>query len=173
MVKNSAAGPRRRRTNPHWRKPFLEALAQTSNVAAAARRARVDVSTAYRMRRQEADFAAAWFEALCEGYDNLELDLLHRLRVGELDGGEKSKARAKRKFDNGTAFRLLAAHRETVKRQRAIREVEDEEAIFASINAKLDAMQARQQTVTALIEEDGIYRVSAGEQGDFDDGSSS
>lgn len=164
MVKKSAAGPQRRRPGPHWRKAFLDALAQTSNVAAAARRAKVDVSMPYRLRRQDPEFAAAWFDALCEGYDNLEMDLLHRLRVGELDGGDKAKARAKRKFDNGTAFRLLAAHRETVKRQRAIREIEDEEAIFASINAKLDAMQARQQTITALVEEDGVYRMMGEEQ---------
>ncbi|WP_205763536.1 hypothetical protein [Pseudopontixanthobacter vadosimaris] len=173
MVKKSAAGPKRRRTNPHWRKPFLEALAQTSNVAAAARGAGVDVSATYRLRRQNAEFASAWFDALCEGYDNLEMDLLHRLRSGELDGGEKGKARARRKFDNGTAFRLLAAHRETVKRQRAIREIEDEEAVFASINAKLDAMQARQKTITAIVAEDGVYRVSGQERGDAADGTPS
>jgi len=125
-----------------WCAPFLAQLALTSNVAASARRAKVDVSTVYKLRRTDSGFARDWFAALCEGYDNLELDLLQRLREGELDGG-KTKERARRKFDNATAFRLLAAHRETVTRQRGRNDYEHEDAVLASIDAKLDTMRRR------------------------------
>jgi hypothetical protein len=147
-----------RRSNPYWRKHFLAELALTSNVAASARKARIDVSTAYKTRRSESRFAREWFEALCEGYDNLEMDLLQRLRDGELDGGT-AKTRARRKFDNATAFRLLAAHRASVNRQRGRREDEDEEAIYASIHAKLDAMRQRTLALPALLEQHGIAHV--------------
>jgi hypothetical protein len=153
--RQAAPGARKsRRTNPQWRTIFLGELARTSNVAASARRARVDVSTAYKTRRSETRFAREWFEALCEGYDNLEMDLLHRLREGELEGST-AKPRARRKYDNATAFRLLAAHRAAVVRQRARREDQDEEAVYASITAKLETMRQRLTAVPALLERTG------------------
>ena len=96
-----------------WQEPSLAALAQNSNVAGAARRAWVDASTVYKTRRSDAEFNRRWAQALAEGYDNLELDLLQRLRVGQLEGG---KAQARRKCDNAIAFRLLLAHREAAGR---------------------------------------------------------
>lgn len=140
-----------------WRETFLAELARTSNVTGAARRAQVDTSSVYRLRRTDPGFARAWQEALAEGYDNLEMDLLRRLREGELEGG-KSKERARRKYDNANAFRLLAAHREAVGRQRALRQDEDEEAILASIDAKLEAMRQRSLALGELLQdEDGNY----------------
>ena len=76
------------------------------------------------------------------GYDNLEMELLHRLRSGEIKPATGAK-RAVRAFDNATAFRLLAAHRESAARQRAIRSNEDAETIVLSINAKLEKMRQR------------------------------
>jgi len=63
--------------NRHWRKHFLATLAETSNVSAAARKARIDPSHAYKVKRTENAFAAQWREALCEGYDLLEMEVLH------------------------------------------------------------------------------------------------
>jgi transcriptional antiterminator Rof (Rho-off) len=71
---------------------------------------------------------------LCEAYDNLEMELLHRLRFGESRDGEA-------KFDNANALRLLTQHRETVARQRAIRENSDIKQVRASIHAKLLALR--------------------------------
>ena len=45
--------------------------------------------------------------------------------------------------DLATALRLLAAHRESAARQRAIRSNEDSEAIIQSINAKLERIRQR------------------------------
>lgn len=149
------------RRSRKWQKPFLAALAESSNVAAAARKARIDVSTVYKTRRAEPPFARAWFEALCEGYDNLELDLLHRLREGELDGGAKAKAR--RKFDNATAFRLLAAHRASVQRQRGRNDYAYEDSVLAAINAKLEKMRQRTEALPAALGEDGTIQADGDE----------
>ncbi len=146
------SAPRRARTNSHWRKPFLAALADTSNIAAAAREADINVSTVYKARRTEPAFARLWQAALCEGYDNLEMELLSRLRSGEaLEEGAKAPSR---KFDNAAAFRLLTAHRESVARQRALRDEEDEATILASINAKLDQMRQREKDAARLLAAD-------------------
>ena len=131
----------------------MAALAESSNIAGSARLAKVPKSTIYKHRREDADFRNAWFDALCEGYDTLEMTLLHRLLIGELEG---TKTKARRKFDNATAFRLLAAHREAVSQRKALRDDEDEDTILASINTKLDAMRAREKAVQVLIAQDNF-----------------
>lgn len=127
---------------PCWVKPFLAALADTSNVAAAARQAKIDTSAAYQRRRNDAEFNRQWQIALCEGYDNLEMELLHRLRTGEVKPAPSAK-RAARSFDNATAFRLLAAHRESAARQRAIRDQVSAADIRASIDRKVEELRQR------------------------------
>lgn len=104
-------------------------LAETSNVTAAAAAAGVQPSVAYKQKRSDAEFAAQWREALCEGYDLLEIEVLYRLRFGEPKEGGK--------FDNATALRLLSQHRETVARERAMRDNADVETVRNSICAKL------------------------------------
>ena len=123
------SGPKR-----NWQPAFLLALAETSNVSAAATAAGIQPSYPYKAKRDDSTFAQSWREALCEGYDNLELELLHRLRFGETKEGDA-------KFDNANALRLLTQHRETVARQRAIRENADIAQVRASIHAKLLAMR--------------------------------
>jgi hypothetical protein len=121
----------------------------SSNVAASTRRAKIDFSSVYKLRRADPGFARAWFEALCEGYDNLEMHLLHRLREGELDGGG-AKAKARRKFDNATAFRLLAAHRASVNRERGRNDYTYEDQLLTSINNKLETMSQRAKSLPDL-----------------------
>jgi len=132
---------------PAWSAEFLGALAETSNVTAAAKRAGIATSTAYDARRASAAFNRVWQKALCEGYDNLELELLDRLRKGEVKPASGAR-RGTRSYDNATAFRLLVAHRESAARQRAVRDDEDTEAILLSINAKLETIRLRKRTVT-------------------------
>jgi hypothetical protein len=126
----------------HWTAVFLSALADTSNVAAAARKAKIDVSTAYHRRRQDHEFNRKWLVALCEGYDNLEMELLYRLRTGELKPATGAK-RASRSFDNAAAFRLLAAHRESAARERARRDHTSAEEIRAAIDRKVEELRRR------------------------------
>ena len=125
-----------------WRARFLSELAASSNVAASARKAGIAPALAYEARRKDPEFCRAWHEALCEGYDHLEMNLLHRLREGEVKPAAGSR-RGARLFDNATALRLLTLHREAVSRQRAQRESRDAGAILDAIDAKLDRMRAR------------------------------
>lgn len=136
----------------HWRTVFLAALAETSNVTAAATAAGVHLSRPYKVRRTEPEFARAWYAALLEGYENLEMEVLHRLRFGEARDGEI-------KFDNAGALRLLGLHRETVTRERAMRENEDLGVVRAAINAKLEQLRrqvmARDPEATGTDAQDG------------------
>ena len=125
-----------------WSKAFLSELAATSNVSAAARKAKISTTTAYDTRRANPEFNRKWLAALCEGYDHLEMELLHRLRTGEVKPAAGAK-KGSRAFDNATAFRLLAAHRESAARQRAINHNQDSARILVSINTKLDKMRER------------------------------
>ncbi len=52
-----------------WSKAFLNELAATSNVSAAARHAGIATSSAYEARRANPEFSRRWQQALCEGYD--------------------------------------------------------------------------------------------------------
>lgn len=144
-----AAAPRRRYGAPkNWRQTFLATLADTSNITAAAQQAKISLSWVYKTRRDDPSFYRQWFAALCEGYDNLEMDMLHRLRTGECKDGDG------RKYDNATGFRLLAAHRQSAAREKALQEDEDEEKILSEINAKLDAMRSRERESAALLSGD-------------------
>ncbi|MBY0391845.1 MAG: hypothetical protein K2Q27_01120 [Novosphingobium sp.] len=143
--KPRTAAPLRRTKSdarPGWVDAFLAALADTSNVAAAARAASVDVSTAYSRRRLNHEFNREWQVALCEGYDNLEMELLCRLRTGEVKPATGAK-KGVRTFDNATALRLLAAHREMATRERAQRSHTGAEEIRAAIDRKVDELRRR------------------------------
>ena len=118
----------------HWRTYFLQKLAETSNVTASAGHAGVATSRAYKTRREDAKFAAAWSAALFEGYQHLEMEVLGYLRAAEPD----------RKFDVANAVRLLAAHQATIAKERAKPDdEEDEQAVFDSIDAMIDQMRER------------------------------
>lgn len=140
--RRTLAGARVKPSFAKWSKVFLSELAATSNVTASASKAGISTTHTYDTRRSNAEFNREWQRALCEGYDHLEMEMLHRLRTGEVKPASGAK-RGVRGFDNATAFRLLAAHRESAARHRAIRSNEDAEAIVLSINAKLERMRQR------------------------------
>jgi hypothetical protein len=128
----------------HWRVYFLAALAETSNVTAACAASGASPSRAYKTRREDPRFARAWRDALYEGYENLELETLHRLRSGDTD----------KRFDVANAIRLLGAHRETIARERARRDNQDERAVLDSIDTMIDQMRERAAANAALLAED-------------------
>jgi hypothetical protein len=131
----------RRAQDKSWRRPFLAHLAASSNVAASARAADVATSIAYEARRRDPQFYREWQEALCEGYEHLEMSLLQRLRDGEIKPARDAK-KGVRVFDNATALRLLVVHRDSVSRQQAIRDNRDTGAILEAINARIDKMRS-------------------------------
>lgn len=125
-----------------WKRAFLDALAETSNVARAARKAGIPPSRAYEARRKNRDFARQWSAALCEGYDNLEMELLGRLREGEIKRAAGAKMGV-RTFDNAIACRLLLVHREAREKEMAARANVSAAEIRASIQRKSTAERTR------------------------------
>lgn len=140
-----------RRGMAAWRDVFLGELAATSNVSAAARKAGVCTSAVYEARRVDGEFHRQWQAALCEGYELLEMGLLQRLREGEVKPAAGAK-KGVRTFDNATALRLLAAHKDSTVRARAMRDQADSEVIIEAINAKLERMRQRQLAARAEAE---------------------
>jgi hypothetical protein len=132
----------------NWPDIFITHLAETSNVKAAAEAADVSQTLVYKKRRSDPAFAERWYAALAEGYDTLEMELLERLRTGRLE--DELPDGTRRKFDIGTAFKCIAAHRETVLREKARRSLSDEVTTMQAINAKIDAMRQRQERALAL-----------------------
>lgn len=122
----------------HWRKRFLETLTATSDIARAAAAAKVSVTRAYQTRRTDPDFAKAWQAAIADTYLNLEMDVIRRLREGDL------KTKDGDKFDFANAIRLIAAYRDNASRggQPEVRNVSVAE-VRASIDRKIDEIQRR------------------------------
>lgn len=138
----AAATRARKLPAPAWKRAFLEALGETSNVLRAAKIAGVPSATVYDARRRSREFAKGWQAALCEGYDNLEMELLGRLREGEIRRAAGAKTGV-RTFDNGTAFRLLTIHRENVAKEKARRANVSAAEVRASIERKVAALRAQ------------------------------
>jgi phage terminase small subunit len=123
--------------NNHWRRLFLDHLAESSNVTASAEKAGISASRAYKVRREEPQFARQWLVALAEGYLHLEMDVVRRLREGDARTADDGK------FDFANAIRLLAAHRNTAARSAS--ETQDVSAaeVRASIDRKIEDIRKR------------------------------
>jgi hypothetical protein len=133
----SAGCKARRRVHPRWRESFIAHLEQTSSVRLAAERAGVSLSRAYRTRKAEPDFADAWVSTLAVGYEDLEMEILRRLREGDF------KAQDGTKYDFASAIRLLGLHRDVaIRGQPGERSVTAAE-IRASIDRKIADIRQR------------------------------
>ena len=139
------AGGEADKLNKHWRTYFLQGLAATSNVTAAAVAAGISPSRAYKTRREQPEFAGLWRAALLEGYEHLEMEVLGYLR------GHTPE----RKLDVANAIRLLTAHRQGAQQERARIADEDEEAVIQSLHTKLEDIRLREQGVRDLLAGDG------------------
>jgi hypothetical protein len=95
---------------------FLSVLAETCNVTRAAEEAGISVSHAYKRRKENAAFRAAWLEAISVAYQRLELVLLDRAFNGtekvvkRRDGSEERML----EYSNQLGMALLKMHRDTV-----------------------------------------------------------
>lgn len=127
----------------NWPDLFINALAESSNVKSAADEAGVSQTLVYKKRRTDAVFAQRWYEALAEGYDRLEMDLLERLRSGRLEDVDADGT--KRKFELSTAFRCIVAHRESVAREKGRKKLSDEIVTMKAINARIDEQRDREE----------------------------
>ena len=143
--------PQRRRKDKRALRPeevaaFLSCLAETCNVSAAAREVGRPTRIYYDLRRRDADFRAAWMEALREGYEMLEMELVHRARFGTPKDVfyRGRKTATTRVFDNATALKLLHLHRASVERMRAADSGgrRDAKAIFDELAARVAEIRA-------------------------------
>lgn len=123
----------------HWRKRFIETLAITSNVTRAAEVAKVSLARAHQTRRAEAEFARAWQAAIADGYLNLEIEVIRRLREGDLKTANGDK------FDFANAIRLLGANRSgPAGGASEVRDVSTAE-VRASIDRKIEDIRRRME----------------------------
>lgn len=137
------------RINNNWRRLFLDHLAESSNVTASADKAGISASRAYKVRREETEFARQWLVALAEGYLHLEMEVVRRLREGDAKTADDGK------FDFANAIRLLAAHRDNVARgASAVRDVSAAE-VRASIDRKIEDIRKRIARQKAAAERQG------------------
>jgi transposase-like protein len=100
------------------RATFLRELRKRGNVSDAARKARIDRTTAYRWRDAEPEFAAAWDEAIEHAIDVMESEAYRRAvegvdepvfgRIGKDQDGEVGTIR---KYSDALMNTLLKAHR--------------------------------------------------------------
>jgi hypothetical protein len=137
MADTAVAPLVKRRGGSHWREYFLEHLAETSNISKSAARAGVTTARLYRERQQNPQFARDWLAALAEGYLQLEMEVLRRLREGD------QQARQGERYDFANALRLLAAHRDTAVQAQAQQRNVSAAEVRASIDRKVEAIRQR------------------------------
>ena len=127
---------------------FLIHLAMTSNVSESAREAGIVKQTAYRRYNRDKGFARRWAEALSEGYEHLEMEMLARARFGtqmpKFHG--KDTIGSITRYTDATALKLLTVHKEAVAHQRAFEQGIDEDEVLNRIDAKLAQMKDRAET---------------------------
>ena len=138
-LKSGSTGNCKAGLDRHWRKRFLDHLAESSNVTKSAEAAGTTASHVYQTRRADPDFARQWLAALWEGYVHLEMEVLRRLRDGDNSAGEKDK------YDFANAIRLLNAHRENAARAQAEQRNVSAAEIRASIDRKVEAIRLQVQ----------------------------
>lgn len=126
---------------------FLNVLAETCNVSEACRKSRVPMTVAYRRRKLDAAFRAAWLEAIGTAYQRLELMLLDRAFNGtekvirRKDGSEERMM----EYPNQLGLTLLKMHRETAIEAESELASEDVDEIRERIVRKLQRMKKRDE----------------------------
>lgn len=125
------------RINNNWRRLFLDHLAETSNVTESAAKAGISTSRAYKVRREEPEFARLWLDALWESYTHLEMEVVRRLRQGDMATADKGK------YDFANAVRLLAAQRDTASQAMAQQRNVSAAEVRASIDRKAEEILLR------------------------------
>lgn len=126
---------------------FLPVLAETCNVSEACRRSGVPMTVAYRRRKMDAAFRAAWVEAIAIGYQRLEALLLDRAFNGtekvitRKDGSEERVL----EYPNQIALQLLKMHRETAAEADTELPADDVHEIRERLVRKLQRLKKRNE----------------------------
>jgi hypothetical protein len=147
---------RRRRVRRAWTKrrrtAFLETLAESCNVSAAARAAGMDRSSAYDLKDRDPEFQRGWGKALERAHSALEWDLLKDAKEGSVrtemtidpKTGEPTKIKLTRTPAHTVAIRLYLSHKAEVTAFRvAEAAIEDSRGAAESEWAWLEKIDAR------------------------------
>lgn len=140
--------PRQRRDwTPAKARAFLSVLAETCNVSEACRQSGVSMTVAYRRRKMDAAFRAAWSEAIAIAYSRLELMLLERAFNGteklvkRRDGSEERM----REYSDRLGLQLLKMHRDTALEAEMDLPPEDMDEIRERLVRKLQRLKKRDE----------------------------
>jgi hypothetical protein len=125
--------------NKQWRSTFLDHLAESSNVTESAEAAGISPGRAYKVRREDPEFARLWLAALWEGYLHLEMEVVRRLRDGDHSTTDSGR------YDFSNAVRLLAADRDNASQAMAQQRNVTAAEVRASIDRKVEEIRLRLQ----------------------------
>lgn len=141
----------RKRAKRDWSqakaREFLSVLAETCNVSEACRRSGIPMTVAYRRRKMDAGFRAAWQEAIAAAYQRLELVLLDRAFNGteklikRKDGSEERML----EYSNQLGLTLLKMHRESAIEATSELPSEDVAEIRERLVRKLQRLKRRDE----------------------------
>jgi len=126
---------------------FLTVLGETCNVTRACEAVGMSTNGAYKRRRKNAAFRAAWAETISNAYQRLELVLLDRA----FNGTEKVMLRhdvtedRMREYPNGVGLSLLKMHRKSAVESVPQAPEDDAEALRERVIRKLLRLKARQE----------------------------
>jgi hypothetical protein len=147
------------------RENFLNTLRACLNVRRAAAAVGLTDSAAYQLRRRDAEFAQKWAEALDEGYQNLELELIRQSTEGSertelvqdgLDGPVK-QIKIIHSFPHLLALKLMHAHREDVLAFRlAERAHQREDGAMERVRAHMALVHERLRGAGATVVENSV-----------------
>lgn len=140
--------PRARGWTKAARAAFLAKLAETANVAASAREARMPVSSVYALRLKSPEFRFAWGEALAEGYARLEASLLEAA-LGKARGTADPDTLKREAARHRLGLSLLAQHRPAVKGMTSLSRPADARQLRARIMDRIALMHQRIETAKA------------------------
>ena len=130
---------------------FLTVLAETLNVSEACRRSGVAMTVAYRRRKMDAAFRAAWLDAVATAYQRLELVLLNRAFNGtekvvkRRDGSEERML----EYSNQLGLTLLKMHRDTATEAEPEMAADEVAEIRERIIKKLQRLKRRDEEENA------------------------
>ena len=124
---------------------LLGVLAATCNVSEACRQSGVPMTVAYRRRKMDAAFRAAWVEAIGVAYSRLEMMLLERAFHGiekvirRKDGSEERML----EYPNQLGLQLLKMHRDTAQEAESEYSTDDVAEIRERLVKKLQRLKRR------------------------------
>ena len=150
LIRSSKPQLRKRRAND-WSKAkareFLSVLSETCNVSEACRQSGLGMTVAYRRRKSDAAFRAAWGQAVAAAYQRLELVLLNRAFTGtekvirRRDGSEERMM----EYSNELGLKLLKMHRDTAVDAEMELPSEEIDEIRERLVRKLQRMKKRDE----------------------------